>query len=316
MKKLIFLALAINMYGLSASAQRQLKRSNAETTKTIEVESEEVTSEAKSVNYSVSERGSNSLEIGFNPFSNNYSTFRINDLKYRHFWGHDALRIRAKLQVDKEKSGSSNVYDLDVDGKTGNSLSWSKKSNAVFGIAVGYERYFELNSRLSLYTGVEFGYEGCFVSNRSYSESDITYYNYDKKEISGYYDSKSDYKTKNASGAYNALTTAIFTGIDFNIYKGLYLGAEIGLYYKYSTTPESYRIGEDSNRTYSKTHVLESSNMTSVTYSDHITTTVSSNTSNNKTSTQTQKSRTSEKIDNHHQFNLDVIPALRIGWRF
>ncbi len=78
-----------------------------------------------------------------------------------------------------------------------------KNSQTDFGFAVGYENHFKTYDRIDLFAGVEAGFA---TRSRKYAGHKV-------------------------EGGYTSFGAGIFTGINFYVYKKLYIGTEIGFNY-------------------------------------------------------------------------------------
>ena len=122
---------------------------------------------------------------------------------------------------------------------------------------LGYQRHFYQYKRVDLYAGGKVGYVHEFAGNKQQANDDNW--------------------TWNNAGTGNGFSVYLNTGIDFYIYKGLYLGAEINLGF---------------------TDVLA----TKTTY---------------KTCVGGKESETKSKVGGHDfNGGFDVSPRLRLGWTF
>lgn len=148
------------------------------------------------------ERGDFSVEIQVNPFSNNFNTFKLDALQGRYFFtAKDALRFGIGFGVDSKKENQSTQDDN----------LWTKTANSNFSIKLGYEKHFFNYKRVDLYAGGGLG----FSLNRIKLTENLG--NGHKKV------------TSNSGNSYNEFVAKVFTGIDFYLYKGLYVGTEIGV---------------------------------------------------------------------------------------
>ena len=155
-------------------------------------------------------KGDFGTEISYNPFDQNGNTFSLDALKLRYFiTDHDAVRLSLGFGITKET-----VKDEDTPDDYVNTISGD------FSIDLGYERHFKVAKRLSLYAGGEVGFLSHYASGKGKTTIAGTTTTIDFKNIT----------TVNGDRAYAAFTAGIFTGLDFYVYKGLYLGAELGLY--------------------------------------------------------------------------------------
>ena len=213
------------------------------------------------------ETGDFAIALEFNPFSDNFNTFRMGDnfkvpaLRGRYFFNDNtAFRIGLGLDMDNNKT-TPNEENEDV---------WDKGSVGSFAISIGLEKHFMQKGRLDLYYGADLGYVhkwACKTEQRMYNDKvfETKYHN--------------EYGSDRAE---NVVGLNIITGLNFNVYKGLYVGTELGIGFNYSNKPATYTQGG---------------------YDD-----------NNNWSTSVE----SDKINKANGFNLGtfVKPALRIGWKF
>lgn len=165
------------------------------------------------------EKGDFSVEIQFNPFSNNFSTFKVDQLKGRWFMtDKDALRFGIGFGVNTEK---------DVADPENNKDSWTKDRTGNFSINLGYERNVFSYKRINLYAGAGLGF--ALQSTCATTQADLN----GETVTSKVYNENS----------YNEFTVQAFTGIDFFVYKGLYVGAEFGIKLGVRNLPASYTKG-------------------------------------------------------------------------
>lgn len=151
------------------------------------------------------EAGEFSAEIQFNPFSNNFNTFKIDQLKGRYFFTNkDAIRFGIGFGVNTEKK----VSDPD-----NNEDTWSKDRTGSFSIDLGYERNLLNYKRVNLYAGAGLG----FALQRTCTTKQVD--QNDEIFVTKLYNNNS----------WNEFNVKVFTGIDFFIYKGLFVGAELGI---------------------------------------------------------------------------------------
>lgn len=157
------------------------------------------------------EQGDFGVEIGFNPFSNNYNTFDlINGVKVRYFLSDaDALRLNVGFNVDGDKNTTELASKEYVS-------HWRRGQ---FSLNLGYERHFNMTNRIDLYAGAQLGIIKNFASAKEEAPDgaggimETTY-------------SGADNQGNFASFGFGA---GVFTGIDVYLWKGLYCGAELGL---------------------------------------------------------------------------------------
>lgn len=318
--------------------------------------------------------GKNSVEIGFNPFTQTKNTFSIDELKYRHYWGANALRVRVGFGVEATKNVTTTTTDnallndpdlnpsITITEVTGNSTSYNEdkaphgyKANPNFNqtvvteknsgkdlnfmFAVGYEREFKVAERVNLFAGAEFFYAHVSNINNWNKTTETTVdYLYDNDGYRNVTTSNSlleeSKKTKGLNAA-NTLGVNLVGGIDFHVYKGLYLGAELGLGLGHTITGKPATVTEDATfaltsntevkvgTTVTKTNVAHNytKNVENgvTTYSEKKVTTVTG--AANQVTTYTKESTTTnpteiEKKNHRTNFRLYAEPALRIGYRF
>ena len=170
------------------------------------------------------EAGDLSLELQFNPFSDNFETFKMERLQATYMLSDkDGLRFGLGLDLHTNKVTPS---ELNEDVNT-------KNNYGNFSINLGYERHFYNYKRVDLYAGLEVVYTHRWAKQTLNQE-----------EFSGAYDSNGDpinwikttekynYATAKNGESFrggNDFRFNLFTGINFSVYKGLYVGAELGL---------------------------------------------------------------------------------------
>ncbi len=216
-----------------------------------------------------------STEIQFNPFSNDFGTFKLDQIKVRYmFTDKDALRFGIGFGLDTNKNTPDPENNDDV---------WNKNTYGSFSINLGYERHLVQKGRIDLYAGLGLGFERTNASSTSQAkaqtgttqEGDPIYEITETK----YHNCWSDQSKRTA----NIFKVDIFTGIDFYVYKGLYVGAELGIRLNAKSCPGWYTTapGTDNNGNYKKD--LESA-----------------------------------KADKQNEFSFKTYcePALRLGWTF
>ena len=163
-------------------------------------------------------KGDFGTQVTFRPFgsanSGDGSTIKLNEAGVvGRYMLSDKDAVRAKLNF-----GWNSTSNETTDGK-----SYKEGSSTLFGIALGYERHFSVNDRLDLYAGGEAAWKtyGTYKETVASDGSIIEY--------------------SNTDGGYNEIGVAAFTGINFYVYKKLFVGAEIGL----SFAHKSYKDYEE-----------------------------------------------------------------------
>lgn len=183
--------------------------------------------------------GSLSTEVQFNPFDQDGHTFKLDGLKLRYFiTDNDALRLKLGFSL-----GHSNVVFEDQSPEENmNEKWWSKdEANSTSGnisLNLGYERHFNVSKRISIYVGASFGFDRHFVSaeqkgsevrRTTYGDWKVMRTSYSMESTNGYFEATDNGIRDIYDRAYWAIDADLFTGIDFYVYKGLYVGAELGL---------------------------------------------------------------------------------------
>lgn len=268
-------------------------------------------------------KGSIVTEIGFTPFKSSGETFKLNDamLKFRYFvTDKDVVRLKLGVGIDNNTTDNAtfthpqdlsgyNVQVVDNSTKTTN-----KKSD--IQIMLGYERHFAPTGRFDVYAGAEIGFEW---NNRSGSveENGLT---------TGYSNSKLDYTLQSARNtdytdmtpdgelSSHAFKGGVFAGLDFYIYKGLYIGTELGI---------SFTSGKSPNGYYSYNYSSVATNSSGVvtyalneSYSGDTGLTTTNTTINNNTTTTISAQQASTTERSATKLKLYVEPAIRLGWKF
>lgn len=268
MRKILFILVAVLMVSGTVSAQEKPKK------------------------------GSFGTEVQFNPFDQDGKTFQLDGLKFRYFISdRDAIRLKFSINTMNDKY-------TDSDSKEEDNIKSSYKdefkyNTGDFNLDLGYERHFDLAKRLNAYCGGSVGYMKHFASTKveSYSEevngSNTTSSKFSGKIKNGAilpssddndFDSE-DLLPKVNDVAYSGVRFAIFTGLDFYVYKGLYVGTEFGL----SLTTRSSQKAEYTGKLTEK-----SSNQTTETEYD---------------TKMTEKTRLTD-------IKTFIEPVLRLGWTF
>ncbi|WP_294545091.1 hypothetical protein [uncultured Bacteroides sp.] len=182
-------------------------------------------------------KGSWSTEVQINPFDQDGETFSLDGLKVRYFFN-DKNAIRLKVGF---ATTNSKYTDKDSDEEKGSSRDNQydyKKGN--FNIDLGYERHFNLGKRLDAYLGGSIGLGKNFASTKIETYSKSTYNEYNGSRIT-----ETSYTGELKNGAITSsagnnvfdqadraswnINAAIFAGLDVYIYKGLYIGTELGI---------------------------------------------------------------------------------------
>lgn len=159
-------------------------------------------------------KGAIGTELQFNPFSQSGTTFSMDGLKVKYFFTDiDAVRLKLGFEYNRSKEKETSVLD-------GN-----------FKFDIGYERHLLLAKRVDFYLGGQIGMEKGFArtkgtfDNKEYIfrgaavGSDIT--------VPGKIEDVFDNVNKE-NRAYTSFNITALAGLDVYIYRGLYLGTELG----------------------------------------------------------------------------------------
>lgn len=268
-------------------------------------------------------KGSIVTEIGFTPFKSSGETFKLNDamLKFRYFvTDKDVVRLKLGVGIDNNTTDNATfTHPQDLSGYNvevvDNSTKTTNKKSDI-QIMLGYERHFAPTGRFDVYAGAEIGFEW---NNRSGSveENGLT---------TGYSNSKLDYTVQSARNtdytdmtpdgelSSHAFKGGVFAGLDFYIYKGLYIGTELGISFTSGKSPNGYSsYNESTVKTNSSGVVTYAQN---VSYSGDTGLTTTNTTINNNTTTTISAQQASTTERSATKLKLYVEPAIRLGWKF
>lgn len=161
--------------------------------------------------------GDFSTAVEFNPFNGkDNATFSIDALSFRYFFA-DKHAILFDLGL--------NVKDAKNVPNTESDKNFSKYNYGKFSIDLGYEYHFKNFGRMDLFAGAKLGYSRLFAGGKESS------YEYD--EVSNTATSiETKYTNATPDGQHvagNAIRFGVFTGFDFYVYKGLFVGAKLAL---------------------------------------------------------------------------------------
>jgi len=285
-------------------------------------------------------QGDITTEVQFNPFSNNFNTFRLKDgiqLKGRYFLTpQDAVRVKLGLGINSTNDVTKNSLTDDFDSKKPvysknyQEIETNNKSTQ-FQFALGYERHFMKEGRLDVYAGAELGYESL-----SYSGDVTTTINNDVMtgttgntiRTQTQSTRKDEFEKQSTDGANinsNNLFAGLFTGFDFYIYKGLYVGTELGIRFTTGKSIVNPTQTTSFNETITRTTTTGSTGVTMTQKTDwnynsetgirsgNVVTVAGTTTTENKIET------AAPAIDRESKstgLNFYIEPALRLGWKF
>ncbi|MGN1263832.1 MAG: hypothetical protein ACI4TW_07320 [Prevotella sp.] len=258
---------------------------------------------AQAQNVNLPEAGTLSTEVQFNPFDQDGEQFKLDALKLRYFLTDvDAVRLKVGLNINnnntldlvEDPGADATQYKKDAYNYTKDNAENRVKKGS-FSIDLGYERHLLKDGRLDIYAGAEVGIElgwtkqkgvDCYYSYdpANFDEDKPSTYSFFTKEteISGaVYDATNN--TMSDFG-YTQIRAGVFTGLDFYLYKGLYVGTELGL--KFKTT------------SYSDPEMTLTDNDPNAAAKDHVITTKWANN------------------DSDTSLKFYIEPTIRLGWAF
>ena len=200
------------------------------------------------------------INMDYEAFSYSTGPLSMQGLRFRYFIS-DKVALRATLgmnfndhQVERNIDETRHLwinpsyFELVVTGE-----SIEKRSNKTFSFAPGLEYHFGDWERMSLYVGGELFFGRTTTSSELDVKTEaLMYYQNNSEVYFGMHHSELSIKSKNCVVNYNSYNAnfeiygvrqnaPIFYGInllmgmDFYIYKSLYMGAEFGLGYTYDT---------------------------------------------------------------------------------
>ena len=248
------------------------------------------------------------LEWKFNPFDYESKPVKVAQLNGRMFLNDkSAVRLGVGVGFDRDTDDNSTSSNNTAGANPVTTATKVTNDALTLRFSLGYEYHFANMGHLDFYGGLEGGYLGRFYSaTRDYSQtrtevettSSITYCDYKKTE----YNKRSSNDDKQNE---NGIFASVFTGIDYYIYKKLYIGAELGLTFNTGkkkngsyTEVEGYRQSINGNIVDEKVVKKYSSETGITTYYDGTTT--------QGPVTETKGTYT----------KIYIEPAIRIGWMF
>lgn len=267
-------------------------------------------------------KGDITAEIGFTPFKSSGESFKLNEgmFKVRYFLT-DKDVVRVKLGVGIDNTTNTQTSFTDAADKTqpytiSNSSTETKSKYSNFSFALGYERHLKTVDRLDVYVGAEFGYGTDSYSGEETSAATSMDYANGKLDETCVFNSVKEYTDRNAAGNRSShyFTGSVFTGIDFYVYKNLYMGVELGINFKSGKSPNSFYT-ENSSMSIMNASGVETYSQT-VAYSQETGTTVTVTKQGNTVNTDTQIAAAVSNESTTTNLKFYVEPAIRLGWRF
>lgn len=160
-------------------------------------------------------KGSMSTEIQFAPFGNNIFTTNaitgdkdaMQGINGGVLSGTYFFTNKDAITLDLGLAGYNNKGEIENEAYAGYENPFTKEYKGIFGISVGYQRHFYNYKRIDLYYGAKLGYYHVFAGHKDQGDDN----NYTWTNL----------------GTGNGFNAYLTTGINFFIYKGLFIGAEI-----------------------------------------------------------------------------------------
>ena len=182
------------------------------------------------------------LEWKFNPFDYESKPVKVAQLNARMFLN-DKSEVRLGVGVGFNRDDDE-YSELDrISAK--DSISKITNNALTLRFSLGYEYHFANTGRLDFYGGIEGGYLGRFYSaTKELSTTTITPETTSSIVNTTY--ENAEYKKRSSDGDKeneNGFFGSVFTGIDYYIYKKLYIGAELGI---------TFNMGKKSNGNYTE----------------------------------------------------------------
>lgn len=177
--------------------------------------------QASAQNVIFPKEGDFTLEIQFKPFKSDGNVFEMDGLKLRIFTSEkDAFRFNIGFSVKANKKEED--IQLASPDHTGSSKGVKKTTDkkGSFEIGTGYERHYATKGRLDFYNGLGVNIVRTF---RSAIETTENAY--------GGIVAENKWENMNQDGerALFGVEVDLFTGVDFYVYKGLFIGTELGM---------------------------------------------------------------------------------------
>ena len=176
-----------------------------------------------------SKAGDMAVEISFNPFSNSFNTVSLKEgqISAKYFISDkDAIRLNLGFGYDgtSDKQGDNDV----------------SKHSGSFSLGAGIEEHFASAGRLDFYAGGQLGisttFGGAKVGNAELSGGTIASGGWNIAE-------------NNVDACSTTISLKAFTGINFFVYKNLYVGAELGVAYaKKSYKDFEIKVGDTTTK--------------------------------------------------------------------
>ncbi|MFR0835540.1 MAG: outer membrane beta-barrel protein [Barnesiella sp.] len=168
------------------------------------------------------EEGTVTTELKFAPFKTDKNTFAVDGLRLRYF-----LNEKHALRLDLDLGYRNGKLSDETTDETPNTKEEGKWNTFNFGLNLGYEYHINIAPRLSVYVGGAAGF-GIVSAKTKYTIETINSSTTNKSEIEISGVAVDDIENPDNILGRSATTFNVkaFTGLDFYVYKGLYVGTE------------------------------------------------------------------------------------------
>lgn len=165
--------------------------------------------------------GDFSLELQFKPFKSDGNVFEMDGLKLRIFTSEkDAFRFNIGFSVNVDRNTEDVQIQPPFSGASSDGVKKTTNKTGSITVGTGYERHYATKGRLDFYSGLGINFVRTFRSAKETTEN--TY---------GGIVSENKWENTNQDGdrACWGVEVDAFTGLDFYVYKRLFVGVELGL---------------------------------------------------------------------------------------
>lgn len=174
--------------------------------------------------------GDFSLELQFKPFKSDGNVFEMEGLKFRIFTSEkDAFLFNIDFSVKVDKNTEDVQIESSSSGTFSNGVKKTTNKTGSVTIGTGYERHYATRGRLDFYSGLGINFIRTFCSAKETTEN-----------VYGGIVNEKKWDNMNQDGerAYFGVEMDAFTGLDFYVYKRLFVGVELGLGVAYAKACE------------------------------------------------------------------------------
>lgn len=268
------------------------------------------------------EKNNVDVEIGFTPFKSSGESFKLNEGMFKvrwHITDKDALRFKLGVGAGSETVTSEEQTPRADDAPTIGAVAKSEttQKNTSIGLSVGYERTLLSKNNFDFYVGAELGVQfGCAKTTIT-EETKADILDQDKKYLG--YETQSRLTETFRDGGNQGQSVFgfkgnIFAGVDWFVYKNLYVGAELGISFGTQSKSNAYTHMSGEVHAYNASGV-ETANAF-MTYNSEDGTTWSKAWDGTKVEEKTTYGKIATEDKSNFDLKFYVEPAVRLGWRF